>query len=66
MKPVLTIITCATDEDVIARGISEDVTLFEHVHFSSYAEFARYIKRYEADYRIHCDFDAPNVGSSEK
>ena len=39
MKPRLVVTLHHTGADIIARGITEDRTIFEHVHFATLTEF---------------------------
>lgn len=42
-RPVLTVLMVRAGEDILARGISQDVTIFEHLHFRSAEEVYRYM-----------------------
>jgi len=49
----LTVSLVKAGNDIIARGIAQDETIFEHVHFASLEEAYRYMERtYKVRYRV--------------
>lgn len=52
-RPALTVNLIRAGNDIIARGIAQDETLFEHVHFASLQESYTYLKdKFNTQYKV--------------
>jgi len=62
IKPVMTVMLYKTGADIMARGISEDATVFTHFHFKSLNETMRYlVNTHYPKYRVILNIP-PEVG----